>query len=99
VCDETFIPSVAVGNFDGNNYGYEQIFFVYSNKQRSEDDYFYRLGVVGGKNYDGNGGGVGSKPGSDTSMFYAKSSGFFIGGNNGQGGAGAEGHWNYNTNF
>ena len=99
VCDETFIPSVAVGNFDGNDYGYEQIFFVYSNKQRHEDDYFYRLGVVGGKNYDGNGGGVGSKPGSDTSMFYEKSSGFFMGGSTGQGGAGAEGHWNYNTNF
>lgn len=99
ICDETFIPSVAVGNFDGNDYGYEQIFFVYSNKQEYEDDYFYRLGVVGGKNYDGNGGGVGSAAGTDTSMFYAKSSGFFIGGNNGQGGAGAEGHWEYNTNF
>ncbi|OUN13486.1 InlB B-repeat-containing protein [Flavonifractor sp. An9] len=99
VCDETFIPSVAVGNFDGNDYGYEQIFFVYANRQRYEDDYFYRLGAVGGKNYDGEGGGVGSAGGTDTSMFYAKSSGFFIGGNNGQGGAGAEGHWNYNTNF
>ena len=98
VCDETFIPSVAVGNFDGNDYGYEQIFFVYANKQRNEDDYFYRLGVVGGKNYDGEG-GVGSAPGTDTSMFYEKSSGFFIGGSTGQGGAGAEGNWHYNTNF
>ena len=96
VCDETFIPSVAVGNFDGNDYGYEQIFFVYANKQRYEDDYFYRMGVVGGKNYDGEGGGVGSAGGTDTSMFYEKSSGFFMGN---QGGAGAEGNWDYNTNF
>lgn len=99
ICDQTFIPSVAVGNFDGNDYGYEQIFFVYANRQESEDDYFYRLGAVGGKNYDGNGGGVGSAGGTDTSMFYEKSSGFFMGGSTGQGGAGAEGHWNYNTNF
>ncbi|WP_191433996.1 InlB B-repeat-containing protein [Flavonifractor sp. An112] len=96
VCDETFIPSVAVGNFDGNDYGYEQIFFVYANKQRYEDDYYYRLGVVGGKNYDGNGGGVGSAGGTDTSMFYERSGGFFIGN---QGGAGAEGNWDYDTNF
>ena len=90
---------MAVGNFDGNDYGYEQIFFVYANKQRHEDDYFYRLGVVGGKNYDGKGGGVGSAEGTDTSMFYEKSSGFFMGGSTGQGGAGAEGNWDYNTNF
>lgn len=96
VCDETFIPSVAVGNFDGNDYGYEQIFFVYANKQRHEDDYYYRLGAVGGKNYDGNGGGVGSAGGTDTSMFYERSGGFFIGN---QGGAGAEGNWDYDTNF
>ncbi|WP_140399831.1 InlB B-repeat-containing protein [Flavonifractor sp. An91] len=99
ICDQTFIPSVAVGNFDGNDYGYEQIFFVYSNRESGDDDYFYRLGAVGGKNYDGNGGGVGSAGGTDTSMFYEKSSGFFMGGSTGQGGAGAGGNWNYNTNF
>lgn len=104
-CDITFIPSVAVGNFDGNDYGYEQIFFVFANREDTEmsndDDYFYRLGFVGGTNYDGEGGGVGSAAGTDQAMFYEKSGGRFMGaaGTTGQGGAGAEGHWEYNTNF
>lgn len=92
-CDETFIPSVAVGNFDGNDYGYEQAFFVWVNKQSDEDDYYYRLGAIGGRGYDGKGGAVGSGGGD---KFYEKQSGFFM---KNQGGFGAEGHWRYNTNF
>lgn len=87
-CDETFIPSVAVGNFDGNDYGYEQAFFVWVNKQSDEDDYYYRLGAIGGRGYDGKGGSAGG--------FYEKQSGFFM---KNQGGFGAEGNWRYNTNF
>ena len=87
-CDETFIPSVAVGNFDGNDYGYEQAFFVWVNKQSDEDDYYYRLGAIGGKGYDGQGG--------VSTGFYEKGSGFFM---ENQGGFGAEGNWRYYTNF
>ena len=87
-CDETFIPSVAVGNFDGNDYGYEQAFFVWVNKQSDEDDYYYRLGAIGGKGYDGQGG--------VSTGFYEKRSGFFMAN---QGGFGAEGNWRYYTNF
>lgn len=42
-----FIPSVAVGNFDGNTYGYEQIIFAVGLKQTSYDDYFYLRGFIG----------------------------------------------------
>ena len=87
-CDETFIPSVAVGNFDGNDYGYEQAFFVWVNKESDEDDYFYRLGAIGGKGYDDQGG--------VSTGFYEKRSGFFMAN---QGGFGADGHWSYYTNF
>ncbi len=46
-----FIPSIAVGNFDGNTYGYEQIIFAVGLKQTSYDDYFYLRGFIG-RDYD-----------------------------------------------
>ncbi|MGI6752615.1 MAG: S-layer homology domain-containing protein [Anaerovoracaceae bacterium] len=46
-----FIPSLAVGNFDGNKYGYEQIIFTVGLKETSTHDYFYLRGFIG-REYD-----------------------------------------------
>ncbi|MGI6497972.1 MAG: S-layer homology domain-containing protein [Oscillospiraceae bacterium] len=46
-----FIPSMAVGNFDGNKYGYEQIIFAVGLKEYLQDDYFYLRGFIG-REYD-----------------------------------------------
>ena len=46
-----FIPSVAVGNFDGNTYGYEQIIFLVGLKENLYHDYFYLRGFIG-REYD-----------------------------------------------
>lgn len=41
-----FIPNVAVGNFDGNEYGYEQ--FVFTLGERADNDtYYMSFGMVG----------------------------------------------------
>ncbi|MGI6545940.1 MAG: collagen-like triple helix repeat-containing protein [Fastidiosipilaceae bacterium] len=55
----TFIASVAVGNFDHNNLGREQVTIAIGLKEKSQDDYYYMLGIIGGKNYtdSGNAGG------------------------------------------
>ena len=46
-----FIPSIAVGNFDGNTYGYEQIIFAVGLKENLYHDYFYLRGFIG-REYD-----------------------------------------------
>jgi len=46
-----FIPSIAVGNFDGNTYGYEQIIFAVGLKENLYHDYFYLRGFIG-RDYD-----------------------------------------------
>ncbi|MBR6476289.1 MAG: hypothetical protein IKS98_12710, partial [Lachnospiraceae bacterium] len=47
----TFINSVAVGNFDGNTWGYEQIVYVVGLKKDSYDEYKFTEGW-GGRKYD-----------------------------------------------
>ena len=54
--DYHFIPSAAVGNFDGNDYGYEQIIYVLGMREGSEDDYWYKIGMIGGASYPEDGG-------------------------------------------
>jgi len=56
---ETYIRSMAVGNFDGNDFGYEQIAFVLGYAAEAGVDAFkvtYSIGMIGGiyKDKDGN---------------------------------------------
>lgn len=51
VINTGFIPSIAVGNFDGNTYGYEQIIFAVGLKETGAHDYSYLRGFIG-RDYD-----------------------------------------------
>ena len=63
---ETYIRSMAVGNFDGNDYGYEQIAFVVgSARQGKTGNVVYTMGMIGGIYEDGNG-----KPSETASSYY-----------------------------
>ena len=42
-----FISDAAVGNFDGNKCGYEQIVYVVGRKENLTDDYVFSLGMMG----------------------------------------------------
>ncbi len=47
-----FIASTAVGVFDDNTVGREQIIVSVGIKEKGYDDYFFMLGTMGGYNYD-----------------------------------------------
>ena len=70
IIDEHYVQSVVAGNFDGNEWGYEQVMYVIVLKDSDENDYFYMIGMIGGQNYDGEGGPVGSAGGTDQTRFY-----------------------------
>ena len=78
IVDEHYVQSVVAGNFDGNEWGYEQVMYVIVMKDRGQNDYYYRLGMIGGANYDGEGGPVGSQGGTDQTRFFDVTSDFII---------------------
>ncbi len=78
IVDEHYVQSVVAGNFDGNEWGYEQVMYVIVMKDRNQNDYYYRLGMIGGANYDGEGGPVGSQGGTDQTRFFDVTSDFII---------------------
>lgn len=50
-----YIASVAAGNFDDNEAGREQVVFVIGLRERAAtdaSDYYYRLGIIGGNEYN-----------------------------------------------
>ncbi|HJA29820.1 MAG TPA: fibronectin type III domain-containing protein [Candidatus Olsenella pullicola] len=78
IIDEVYLQSIVAGNFDGNEWGYEQVMYVIVLKDRNQNDYFYMLGMIGGKNYDGHGGPVGSMGGTDQTRFFDVKSDYII---------------------
>ncbi len=53
LCGRTFIQSVAVGNFDHNEAGREQVAFIIGYKDWGSEghDYYAKFGMMGGKGY------------------------------------------------
>ncbi len=47
----TFIQSVVAGNFDANDMGREQLAFTLGLKESGASDYYYKAGMLGGKDY------------------------------------------------
>ena len=70
IVDEHYVQSVVAGNFDDNKWGYEQVMYVVVMKDRYQNDYYYRVGMIGGAGYDGEGGPVGSQGGTDQTRFF-----------------------------
>ncbi|MBR6529545.1 MAG: fibronectin type III domain-containing protein, partial [Firmicutes bacterium] len=47
----TFVQSVAVGNFDNNKAGREQVAFIIGMKEKGHDDYWFESGMISGKDF------------------------------------------------
>ncbi len=51
VLTNTYMQSVQVGNFDGNDAGREQVAFIVGLKQKNQDDYFFQGGTLWGSDF------------------------------------------------
>ena len=47
--EEVFVVNVIAGNFNGNQYGQEQIVYAYGVKRESSDEYWYAIGYINKK--------------------------------------------------
>ena len=47
-----WIEYAAVGNFDGNQVGRQQVMFIAAFKIIGAEDYYFKIGVIGGASYD-----------------------------------------------
>jgi len=46
-----WVDSVAVGNFDGNSAGRQQVMFTICEKDKDKNNYLYKVGILGGDTY------------------------------------------------
>ncbi|MBR2627439.1 MAG: hypothetical protein IKD30_04175, partial [Peptococcaceae bacterium] len=51
-CTNTYVQSVAVGNFNNNSADREQVAFVLGLKERGHDDYWFMSGCIGGSEFN-----------------------------------------------
>jgi putative cell wall-binding protein len=67
-----WVDSVAVGNFDGNSAGRQQVLFSICEKDTDKENYLYKVGIIGGSTYgDVYSGGKITSYGTVTSYYYS----------------------------